>query len=244
MSVVLLVEDDELLRTTLRASFRSSNFDVLEAPSGEHALTFGANRHLDLVILDLSLPGIDGLETLRHLRTFTDVPVVVLTVRDALQDKVAALDAGADDYMVKPFEPAELLARSRAHVRRAGAVERRAAIVRAGNLEIDLERRLVTWDGEPVALTALELRMLEVLLENRGKLVTRRQLVDQVWGPIQPRDDTRVRVFVQRLRRKLHDDAAHPTLIFTEHGLGYRWVGDDERHPDAAAEVTATRQKR
>jgi two-component system KDP operon response regulator KdpE len=244
MSVVLLVEDDELLRATLRTSFRSWGFDVLEAPSGEHALTLGANRGLDLVILDLALPGIDGLMTLRHLRTFTDVPVVVLTVRDALQDKVAALDAGADDYMVKPFEPDELLARSRAHVRRAGTVERRAAIVRAGKLEIDLARRLVTWDGEPVALTALELRLLEVLLENRGKLITRRQLIEQVWGPIQPRDDTRVRVFVQRLRRKLHDDAAHPTLIFTEHGLGYRWVADDERDQDSLPNVTIARQKR
>jgi two-component system KDP operon response regulator KdpE len=244
MSVVLLVEDDELLRATLRTTFRSWGFDVLEAPSGEHALTLGANRGLDLVILDLALPGIDGLMTLRHLRTFTDVPVVVLTVRDALQDKVAALDAGADDYMVKPFEPDELLARSRAHVRRAGTVERRAAIVRAGKLEIDLARRLVTWDGEPVALTALELRLLEVLLENRGKLITRRQLIEQVWGPIQPRDDTRVRVFVQRLRRKLHDDAAHPTLIFTEHGLGYRWVADDERDHDSLPNVTVARQKR
>ena len=244
MSVVLIVEDDELLRATLRASFRSWDFEVLEAESGEHALTFGANRHLDLVVLDLSLPGIDGLMTLRHLRTFTDVPVVVLTVRDALHDKVDALDAGADDYMVKPFEPAELLARSRAHVRRAGAAERRAAIVRADKLEIDLARRRVTWDGEPVVLTALELRMLEVLLENRGKLVTRRQLVEQVWGSIPPRDDTRVRVFVQRLRRKLHDDAAHPTLIFTEHGLGYRWVGDEERAPANSENMTASRQKR
>src|SRR5690348_16991679 len=221
MSVVLLVEDDELLRTTLRASFRSSNFDVLEAPSGEHALTFGANRHLDLVILDLSLPGIDGLETLRHLRTFTDVPVVVLTVRDALQDKVAALDAGADDYMVKPFEPAELLARSRAHLRRAGTIEKRSAIVRAGELEIDLSRRLVTWAGEPVRLTGYELHLLEVLLANRGRLVTRAQLLRELWGTDARADSTRLRVFVQRLRQKLHDDAADPKLIFTEHGLGY-----------------------
>ncbi len=145
-------------------------------------------NEFDLVILDLGLPGIDGLMTLRHLRSFTDVPVVVLTVRDALSDKVAALESGADDYMVKPFEPSELLARSRAHLRRAGSPARRADVVRAGDLVIDLSRRQVTWAGEPVSLTPTELRLLEVLLANRGKLVTREQLVEQVF-----RSDTRDR---------------------------------------------------
>jgi two-component system, OmpR family, KDP operon response regulator KdpE len=231
MSRVLLVEDDTLLRRALRASFRSWDFDVAEAASGEEALTLGANEQLDLVILDLGLPGIDGLMTLRHLRSFTDVPVVVLTVRDALSDKVAALESGADDYIVKPFEPSELRARSRAHVRRAVSAARRAEVVRSGDLEIDLSRRQVTWAGEPVSLTPTELRLLEVLLANRGKLVTREQLLDQVFRSEHASDRGRLRVFVQHLRRKLHDDAAHPRLIFTEPGLGYRWIGDDEVEP-------------
>ena len=195
------------------------------------ALTFGANERVDLVILDLALPGIDGLMTLRYLRTFTDAPVVVLTVRDALRDKLAALDAGADDYIVKPFEPAELLARCRAHVRRATSVERRSAVVHVGQLEIDLSRRSVTWAGEPVPLTPIELHLLEVLLANRGKLLTREQLLAEVWGSERASDGTRLRIFVQRLRRKLHDDADHPTLIFTEHGLGYRWIAEGEEEP-------------
>ena len=228
MSRVLLVEDDALLRRTLRANFRSWDFEVAEAASGEEALTVGANEQLDLVILDLALPGIDGLMTLRHLRSFTDVPVVVLTVRDALSDKVAALESGADDYIVKPFEPSELLARSRAHLRRAGASAPRPAVVHAGDLVVDLARRQVTWAGEPVSLTPTELRLLEVLLANRGKLVTREQLLEQVFASDHASDRGRLRVFVQHLRRKLHDDAARPRLIFTEPGLGYRWIAEDE----------------
>jgi two-component system KDP operon response regulator KdpE len=228
MSVVLLVEDDKLLRRTLRTSFRMWSFDVQEAASGEEALSLVSSGSPDLVLLDLSLPGIDGLETLRHLRTFTSVPVIVLSVRDALRDKISALESGADDYVVKPFEPDELLARARAHLRRAGASEAQPAVVRAGDLEIDLARRLVTWQGEPVALTPTELRLLEVLLTHRGKLVTREQLLQEVWGSAQRTDNGRLRVFVLHLRRKLHDDAARPRLIFTEPGLGYRWIGEHE----------------
>ncbi len=228
MSVVLLVEDDKLLRRALRASFRGWGFDVQEAERGEEALSLVSDEAPDLVVLDLSLPGIDGLETLRHLRTFTSVPVIVLTVRDSLNDKVSALESGADDYLVKPFEPDELLARARAHLRRITTPEHRAALVRSGDLEIDLTRQRVTWAGEPVALTPTELRLLEVLLAHRGRLVTREQLLEQVWGSTQRSDHGRLRVFVLHLRRKLHDDAARPRLIFTEPGLGYRWIGEHE----------------
>jgi two-component system KDP operon response regulator KdpE len=224
---VLLVEDDRMLRRALRASFRNWDFEVAEAGSGEEALTIVSDSPPDLVVLDLTLPGIDGLETLRHLRTFTDVPVVVLTVRDSLRDKVTALESGADDYVLKPFAPEELLARSRAHLRRSSA-ERQPAILRAGDLEIDLPRSLVTWRGEVVQLTPTEFRLLEVLLEHRGKLVSREQLLEAVWGSRRPSDRGRVRVFMVHLRRKLHDDAARPRLILTEPGLGYRWIGDDE----------------
>ncbi len=228
MSGVLLVEDDRTLRRALRATFRNWDFDVAEAESGEEALSIASDSPPDLVVLDLTLPGIDGLETLRHLRTFSDVPVVVLTVRDSLRDKVAALESGADDYVLKPFEPEELLARSRAHLRRAAPDPSRAAVVRAGDVVVDLVARQVTWCDEPVQLTPTELRMLEVLLTNRGKLVTREQLLEAVWGSRAPSDRGRVRVFMVHLRRKLHDDAARPRLILTEPGIGYRWIGDGE----------------
>jgi two-component system KDP operon response regulator KdpE len=228
VTTVLVVEDDKLLRRTLRASFRAWGFDVEEAASGEEALSTVSNRAPDIVVLDLALPGIDGHETLRHLRTFTTVPVIVLTVRDSLRDKVGALESGADDYLVKPFEPDELLARARAHLRRAGTPEHRSSVVRSGALEIDVSRPLVTWRGEPVALTPTEWRLLDVLLEHRGQLVTREQLLRAVWHSERTSDRGKLRIFVRTLRHKLHDDAARPTLIFTEPGLGYRWIGDEE----------------
>jgi two-component system KDP operon response regulator KdpE len=158
--------------------------------------------------------------------------VVVLTVRDSLRDKVAALESGADDYVLKPFEPEELLARSRAHLRRAVPDGDRSAVVRAGDVVVDLVHSRVTWRDEPVALTPTELRLLEVLLAHRGRLVTREQLLAEVWGSRAPSDRGRVRVFMVHLRRKLHDDAARPRLILTEPGLGYRWISDDEALDD------------
>jgi two-component system KDP operon response regulator KdpE len=149
-------------------------------------------------------------------------------VRDALHDKVAALDSGADDYVLKPFEPEELLARTRAHLRRASTSSSRSSLVRSGDVVIDLAHRQVTWRGELVQLTPTELRLLEVLLEQRGKLVTREQLLARVWGSRAPSGRGRVRVLMVHLRRKLHDDAARPQLILTEPGIGYRWIGDGE----------------
>jgi two-component system KDP operon response regulator KdpE len=229
---VLLVEDDRTLRRALRASYRNWDFEVTEAESGEEALSRVSETPPDLVVLDLTLPGIDGLETLRHLRTFSDVPVVVLTVRDGLRDKVAALEAGADDYVLKPFESDELLARSRAHLRRTNAQSQRDAMVCSGEIVVDLARQTVSWRGEPVQLTPTEHRLLQVLLAHRGKLVTREQLVEAVWRSHAASDRNRVRVLMVRLRRKLHDDAARPRLILTEPGIGYRWIGDDEELDD------------
>ena len=234
MSAVLLIEDDRLLRRTVRASLHSWDFDVLEAESGEEALTMLSSGRPDLVILDLSLPGHRRDRDAAASALVHAVPVLVLTVRDGLDDKVTALDAGADDYMVKPFEPEELLARARAHLRRSQApTPTQPAVVRSGQLEIDLARSLVTWDGEPVALTPTELRLLEVLLAHRGTLVTREKLLQAVWGSRRHSDLTRLRVFVLHLRRKLHDDAARPRLIFTEPGLGYRWIGEHEEAQDS-----------
>ncbi len=228
MSVVLLVEDDTQLRRMLRASFRAHAFDTIEAATGEEALTIVANERPDLVVLDLGLPGIDGIETLRHFRAFSEAPVVVLTVRDRLRDKIAALESGADDYVLKPFETEELLARVRAHLRRSSRQQPPAPVVRTGDLEIDLGRRRVTREGEPVQLTPTEYRLMEVLVANRGKLLMRDELLAAVWGSHLPSDRGRLRVAMVHLRRKLHDDAARPRLIFTEPGLGYRWIFEQE----------------
>ncbi len=229
MNVVLLVEDDVALRWMIHASLRDDDVEILEAGSGEEALRVVANAQPDLVVLDLGLPGIDGLETLRRLRGVSAVPVVVLTVRDALADKVAALDSGADDYVVKPFESEELAARVRASLRRSAPPLPATQVFRTGELHIDLRQRLVTWGGVPVGLTKIELRLLEMLLEDRGRLLTHDELLDGVWGS-RPRGGghERLRVKMVHLRRKLHDDAAHPRVIFTEPGLGYRWIAEVE----------------
>jgi two-component system, OmpR family, KDP operon response regulator KdpE len=229
VSVVLLVEDDTRLRLALRATLRTRAFDVIEAATGEEALVRVASDHPDLIVLDLRLPGIDGIETLRHLRTFSSAPVVVLTVRDGLEDKITALDAGADDYVVKPFESDELLARVRANLRRgADAGGESEPIVRVDALEVDLVRRRVTLHDEPLALTPLEFRLLEELVKRRGRLVTREELLERVWGPEHTEQHGRLRVSMQGLRRKIGDDAFQPRLIFTEPGLGYRWNDESE----------------
>jgi two-component system KDP operon response regulator KdpE len=227
MSTVLLVEDDQTLRRVMRAQFRAWDFTVTEAGSGEEALGVVSEAPPDLVVLDLGLPGIDGLETIRYLRTFSTVPVLVLTVRDALGDKIAALESGADDYVLKPFEPEELRARARAQLRRSAATTLPPAL-RIGELEIDLRHRVVTWQDERVQLTRTEHRLLDALLARRGRLVSHDEILASVWGEGAGADQARLRVLVVHLRRKLHDDAARPHLILTEPGLGYRWIGDAE----------------
>jgi two-component system KDP operon response regulator KdpE len=225
VSTVLLVEDDATLRRVMRAQFRAWDYSVLEASSGEEALGVASETPPDLIVLDLGLPGVDGLDTIRYLRTFSAVPVIVLTVRDALADKVGALESGADDYVVKPFEPEELRARARAQLRRsqAGAP---TPTLQFGELEIDLRRQIVMWGDERVDLTRAELRLLDALLARRGKLVSHRDLIAAVWGDGPVADQARLRVVVLHLRRKLRDDAARPQLIVTEPGLGYRWIGE------------------
>src|SRR5260370_30624684 len=177
MSRVLVVEDDSTLRGALRGSLLTGDFDVLETATGEEALVVASVDQPELILLDLMLPGIDGLETLRHLRSFSKVPVVVMTVRDALADKVAALDAGADDYIVKPFEPEELLARVRANLRRASEGASESTVVRTADVEIDLSRRQVTWRGERLSLRPIERRVLENLVANRGRFLSHAELL-------------------------------------------------------------------
>ena len=226
MTSVLVVEDDAPLRRALRTSLRARDLEVHETASGEEAIVVAADRRPDIVLLDLGLPGIDGIETLNRLRTFTDVPVIVLTARDRAADKVAALDAGADDYVTKPFDTDELLARVRAALRRSPQPETGPTIVRADGLEVDLVQRRVRRGDEPVHLTRTELALLEVLVRNPGKLLAHDYLLRQVWGQGYSSQSNYLRVYVRQLRRKLGDDAANPRLILTEPGIGYRWIAE------------------
>jgi two-component system, OmpR family, KDP operon response regulator KdpE len=229
LSTVLVVDDDHQIREALRRGLQARGYDVLTAGNGETALDVLAGTSIDVVVLDLGLPGIDGHEVIRRLRSFSDVPVVVLSVRESQSEKVTALDAGADDYVVKPFGMDELLARMRAALRRARPGEARPKL-RFSDLEIDLARQLVLLGSERVHLTPTEYRLLEALVTNAGKLLTHSWLLRRVWGPAYARESHYVRVYVQQLRQKLGDDPGHPRYIITEPGLGYRWKPepDDE----------------
>ncbi len=222
---VLAVDDEPQILRALRTSLEARGYDVATAPNGETALDELATREFDLVILDLGLPGIDGVEVIRRLRSWSSVPVIVLSVRDAQADKVGALDAGADDFVTKPFAIDELLARARAVLRRVGPAEQPAPVVRAGGLTIDLPRRLVTGPTGPIHLTPTEFALLELLVSNPGKLLTHRFLLQKVWGEGYGAESHYVRVYVAGLRKKLEPDRSSPSLILTEPGVGYRWVG-------------------
>ena len=222
---IMIVEDDAPLRATLSTSLAAHGYVVTETASAEEAIVLTEQRAPDLMLLDLTLPGADGLVALRRLRAFTDVPIVVLTVRDGKNDKLAALDGGADDYVTKPFDLDELLARVRAALRRTPDSEQRPSVVRVDTLEIDLARSVVTRDGAEVHLTPTELRLLELLVSTDGGLVTYSQVARAIpasrGGELDPATQ---RVYVGQLRKKLGDDAADPRLIVTHHGLGYRWI--------------------
>ena len=234
MSTVLVVEDDDALRGALRASLSARHLQVLEAGTGEAALQIAARENPDVVLLDLGLPGIDGTQVLRSLREWSATPVVVLTVRDTQAEMIMALDAGATDYITKPFNTEELLARIRATLRsRIGlAPERR--VVRFEQLEVDLERRRVLLDDRPVHLTPMELALLELFVNSGGRLLSHEYLRARLR---EPDDDRQVslRVHVRHLRQKLGDASAYPRVIGTEPGLGYRWLLDDGRPADGSS---------
>ena len=220
----LAVDDEPQILRALRASLAARGHDVSTAPNGETALDVLATSDVDLVVLDLGLPGIDGLEVIKRLRTWSQVPVIVLTVRDAQSDKVAALDAGADDYVTKPFAMDELLARTRAVLRRRSPTESQPPVIEAGDLQIDLSRHLVTRGGKEVHLTPTEFALLEQLVTNPGKLLTQRWLLQKVWGAAFVDQGNYLRVYVAGLRKKLEEDPSSPSRIITEPGVGYRWV--------------------
>ncbi|HET8874624.1 MAG TPA: response regulator [Gaiellaceae bacterium] len=222
MTRILVVDDEPQILRALGTNLRARGYDVELAPTGEAALTIAARKHPDLVILDLGLPGIDGTEVIRGLRGWTAVPIIVLTVRETEGDKVAALDAGADDYVTKPFGMDELLARLRAALRRAAPAEEEA-VVETEDFTVDLADKRVTRSGEEVRLTPTEWNVVELLVRNAGKLVTQRQLLQEVWGPQYEKETNYLRVYLAQIRKKLEPDPARPRYFVTEARMGYRF---------------------
>jgi two-component system, OmpR family, KDP operon response regulator KdpE len=224
MSRVLVVDDEPQIRRTLEVNLAARGYEVDLAATGEAALDLAARRHPDLVILDLGLPGMDGIEVVRGLRSWSTVPILVLSARETETAKVAALDAGADDYVTKPFGMGELVARVRAALRRAAPPEEEA-VVATDAFTVDLAaKRIVGREGE-VKLTPTQWHVVEVLVRNRGRLVTQGQLLREVWGPTYSGKTHYLRVFLAQIRRKLEPDPSRPRYFITEPGMGYRFEG-------------------
>jgi two-component system, OmpR family, KDP operon response regulator KdpE len=224
---VLVVDDEKQIRRFLRISLEANGYRVFETETGEDAIHKAAQIRPDLVILDLGLPDIDGLEVLNRLREWTNTPVIILSVRDADREKVAALDAGADDYLTKPFSTDELMARMRAALRHARP-ELETAVFTSGELQVDLARRIVTVRGEPVKMTPTEYALLRLLIQHAGKVLTHRQILREVWGPEYVEETHYLRVYFAQLRQKIEIDPTLPEIILTEPGVGYRLVDDSE----------------
>ena len=218
---VLVVEDEKQIRRFLKTALESEGYRVFEAENCAQGLIEAGTRKPDMVILDLGLPDRDGIEFIRDLRNWTGVPILILSARSDESNKVAALDAGADDYLTKPFGMAELLARLRVLLRRNAPGEI-APEISFGSVRVDFSRRLVWRDGVTVRLTALEYRLLAVLLANRGKVLTQRQLLREVWGPSYVESGHYLRIYIGRLRQKLEEDPTRPRYLLTETGVGYR----------------------
>ncbi len=227
---VLVVDDEQAMRHLLRVYLTARGYAVWEAGTGEQALQTAPAARPDIILMDLCLPGVGGAEVTRLLREWTQTPIIILSVRDEESEKIAALEAGADDYLTKPFSPGELLARIGAALRRAARMEN-GSVFSAGDLTVDLARRLVRLGHNRIPLTPTEYDLLRVLIQHAGKVLTHRQLVREVWGGMCYEDSLHlVRVNVSNLRRKLEADPAHPRYILTEPGVGYRL--DNEPAPD------------
>ncbi len=222
MTRVLVVDDDQPLARALAINLTARGFEVDVARTGRDALSLASSRVPDVVVLDLGLPDLDGLEVLAGLRGWTSLPVIVLSARDDQREKVAALDAGADDYVTKPFGMDELLARVRAAVRRAQP-EPEAPTVVTEHFTVDLAARRVTTPSGEVRLTPTEWHLLEVLVRSQGRLVSQKQLLLEVWGPAYVKETHYLRVYLAQLRRKLEPDPSRPVHLITEPGMGYRF---------------------
>jgi two-component system KDP operon response regulator KdpE len=222
--IILLIEDDAQIRRFLRASLVTQGYELLEAGTGREGLALAASRVPEVVLLDLGLPDMEGLEVIKQLRVWSGVPIIVLSARGQERDKVANLDAGADDYLTKPFGIGELLARIRVALRKSLPSEdsQPEPIYALGKIRVDFQRRLVFRGQEEVHLTPIEYKLLAALIKHRGKVVTHRQLLKEVWGPSYTGQNPYLRIFILNLRRKLEADPTRPQYLLTEPGVGYR----------------------
>jgi len=225
---VLVIDDENQIRRLLRFTLEDAGYAVREADTGHRGLVEAAHHHPDVVILDLGLPDISGVEVLRRLREWTSTPVLILSVFGQEERKIAGLDAGADDYLTKPFAGGELLARLRALLRRVKGAEP-ATLVRFAAVEVDLVRRRVMRDGRLVKLTGREYAVLRLLVANQDKVLTHRQILRELWGPRAESQTHYLRVFMMRLRRKLEEDPDAPKFFQTESGIGYRFVSEPQK---------------
>jgi two-component system KDP operon response regulator KdpE len=221
LPVVLIIDDEAQIRRLLRVTLEGSGYRVFEAGTGQEGLVEAAQRRPDVIILDLGLPDVDGLETLRRVREWSQAPVIVLSVRESEEDKVAALDNGADDFVTKPFSTVELLARLRVAQRHARPLEENAVFV-SGPLQVDLANRQVLLGGKEIKMTPTEYALLRLLVRNAGKVVTHRQILKEVWGPNYGDQTHYLRVYMAHLREKLEANSSRPELLLTEPGVGYR----------------------
>jgi len=219
--VVLVIDDEVQIRRLLRITLEANGYKVIEAASGKDGLVEAATRRPDIVILDLGLPDMDGVAVLKRLREWSRVPVVVLSVRDRDEDKIAALDAGADDYVTKPFSTPELLVRLRVALRHAQPAEEEV-VFRSGNLVVDMADRRVSVKGQEVKLTVTEYSLLRLLVRHAGRILTHRQILKEVWGPNATNQTHYLRVYVARLREKIEPVPSRPAFLITEPGIGYR----------------------
>jgi two-component system KDP operon response regulator KdpE len=225
---ILVIDDEPQILRALRTILLEKKFRVTTASWGEEGLTLAAANPPDLIVLDLGLPDMSGLEVCSRLRTWTQVPIIVLSVRDTEHDKVAALDQGADDYLTKPFGIEELLARVRVALRHAAQAHgSKASVVRAGPLLVDLAGHRVERDGVEVKLTATEFKLLAYLAANAGRVLTHQSILSHVWGDAEVDQVEYLRVYMRQLRKKLEVDPAQPVYLLTEPGVGYRFVSDD-----------------
>jgi two-component system KDP operon response regulator KdpE len=225
---ILVVDDEAPIRRYLRAALSGHGFVIYEAANGQEALNAVIADRPDIIILDLGLPDIDGIEVTRRLREWSQIPIIILSVREAEQDKIAALDAGADDYLTKPFGTGELMARMRVALRRLASSPDEPTL-QVDELQMDLSRRVVTVRGDEISLTPTEYDILRLLMQNAGKVITHHHLLRQVWGTAYESEMHILRVNISNLRRKIEPDAARPTYIHTEPGVGYRLRTDQGR---------------
>jgi two-component system KDP operon response regulator KdpE len=225
--IALVIDDEPQIRRLLRVTLEANGWEIVDAVTGNDGIVQAAQCRPDVILLDLGLPDMDGVEVLKRIREWTRVPVIILSVRDREHDKIAALDAGADDFVTKPFGSGELLARLRTALRRSQP-QSAAAVFRAGKIEVDLAARIVRKGGVEVKLTPTEYALLRLLVVHAGKVLTHRHLLTEVWGPKAGEQTHYLRVHIAHLREKLEENASRPELITTESGVGYRLLRPEE----------------